>query len=326
MSQPLRAGVIGASGIGKHHAKWFNALGCEVAAFAGTSTQTVAAASQALQDLCGFAGRGYVGAEAMLDAEALDLVAVCSPPALHRDHFLAAARRGCHILCEKPLVWDPDKPVGQLLDEAAEMLETARASGLVGAVNTQYAAAVEPYWDLRRSAGAPARRDDFTSFFMHIDSRGGKRGAAGEKIWIELAPHPLSLLRAFAGTGAAVPGSEQCCIEERRVEAAFDYETAGGRTVQARIVVGNVPDGPLVRRFGVDDALVDYEGRDDEQGVYAAYLTLGDREMKTTDFMQASISRFVGAVRGEGQVLATLEDGLANLAMHLRLPEAGRAT
>lgn len=326
MSRPMRAGVIGASGIGKHHAKWFNALGCEVAAIAGTSTQTVAAASQALQDLFGFAGRGYVGAEAMLDAEALDLVAVCSPPSLHRDHFLAAARRGCHILCEKPLAWTPDKPVGRLLDEAAEMVESARASGIVAAVNTQYVAAVEPYWDLCRSAGAPVVPGSFKSFFMQMDSRGGKHGAAGEKIWIELAPHPLSMLRTFAGPGAVVPAAARCRIEESRVEAAFDYETAGGRTVQARILVCNVPEGPLVRRFGVDDVLVDYEGRNDEQGVYAAYLTLGDHEMKATDFMQASISRFTEAVEGKGQVLATMEDGLANLNMHLRLPDMGRAT
>ena len=43
MARPLRAGVIGASGVGKHHAKWFHALGCEVVAFAGTSAQSVAA-------------------------------------------------------------------------------------------------------------------------------------------------------------------------------------------------------------------------------------------------------------------------------------------
>lgn len=326
MSQPLRAGVIGASGIGKHHAKWFNALGCEVAAIAGTSAESVAAASQALQELLDFAGRGYVGAQAMLDTEALDLVAVCSPPPLHREHFLAAAQRGCHILCEKPLVWDPDKPVGQLLDEAAEMVEATNARGIVAAVNTQYVAAVEPYWELCRSAGASVDPEEFTTLFMQMDSRGGKHGAAGEKIWIELAPHALSLLRAFAGPGAPVPGAVRCCIEERRVEATFDYETAAGRRVAVSILVRNVPEGPLVRRFGVDDALVDYEGRNDEQGVYAAYLTLGDREMKATDFMQASISRFVEAVQGKGPVLATIEDGLANLDMHLRIPAAERAT
>lgn len=318
MASALRAAVIGASGIGKHHAKWFNALGCEVVGFAGTSPQSVAATAEVLRDLFGFSGRGYVGVEALLEAERPDLVAICSPPALHPQHFLSAVDAGCQILCEKPLVYDPRTADETLLHQADQMVVAADSAGLVAAINTQYVAAAEPYWELCSTAGAGVSPASFQRFYMRMDSRGGKAGASGAKIWIDLASHPLSLLMRLAGQGQIVPGSEDCVQEASRVTARFAY-AVGDRRIDAHIEVCNVPQGALVRRFGVDDVLVDYEGRNDEQGVYAAYLRLGDRELKTTDFVQTSISRFVQAVRGTGEPLASVADGRDNLRMQLQL-------
>ena len=39
----------------------------------------------------------------MLDNENLDLLVVTSPSGLHHDHTIKAAKKGLHILCEKPL-------------------------------------------------------------------------------------------------------------------------------------------------------------------------------------------------------------------------------
>lgn len=318
MAPALRAAVIGASGIGKHHAKWFNALGCEVVGFAGSSEQSVATTTGALRDLFGFSGKGYVGVEALLETERPDLVAICSPAPLHPEHFLAAVRAGCRVMCEKPLVYDPGTPDDELLRQADEMVAAAESAGVLAAVNTQYVAAAEPYWDLCSQAGAAVTPGKFQRFHMRMDSRGGKAGASGAKIWIDLASHPLSLLMRLAGPGKIVPGSEDCLQEDLRVSAKFSY-MAGDRKVQAHIEVCNVPQGPLTRRFGVDDVAVDYEGRNDEQGIYSAYLKLGDRELKATDFVQTSISRFVAAAQGTGEPLASVADGRANLHMQLRL-------
>ncbi len=325
MAPILRAGVIGASGIGKHHVKWLQALGCEVVAFAGTSQASVDATGRVLADLCGFRGEGYVDTEAMLAGARLDLVSICSPPWLHQRHFLAAAGQGCHVLCEKPLVWDPDKPVAQVLDEAGQMVAAAHRAGIIAAVNTQYVAAVAPYRALCARAQRPVDLDHFSRFMMRMDSRGGKPGAGGERIWIDLASHPLSVLMALAGPGDLVPGSETCRVADTEVHGALRYQTANGRTVAAEIVVGNVPAGPLVRRFGVDGELADYEGRNDETGVFAAYLTLGEHELKATDFMRTSIERFVSAIRGAGSPLCPIADGFTNLQIQLGLLMAGRA-
>jgi predicted dehydrogenase len=45
----------------------------------------------------------YGDYEKMLDSEKPDLVTICTPSGLHLEPTLACARRGVHVLCEKPL-------------------------------------------------------------------------------------------------------------------------------------------------------------------------------------------------------------------------------
>ncbi len=314
----LRAAVVGASGIGKHHAKWFARLGCSVEAFAGTSPGSVTATSQALKGLCGFSGRGYVGATEMFGAVQCDVVSICSPQEVHYENFMAAIDHGASVMCEKPLLYDPSLPAETVLAQAEEMVEAARGAGVVAAINTQYVAAAAAYRDLMRQRGVKV--DQPTSFFMQMDSRGGDDGTDHENIWVDLGPHPLSVLMAFCGPGEMIEGSARFTVAQKSVEAAFDYQPAEGPVCSARIVCCNRPEGDLVRRFGVNDVLVDYEGRNDDSGVYKAYLTYEGDEIATQDFVEASIERFLQAVRGEvAQPLATVADGLTNLRMQLHL-------
>ena len=45
----------------------------------------------------------YDDTEAMLDGEDIDVLSVCTPSGAHLEPTLAAAERGIHVLCEKPL-------------------------------------------------------------------------------------------------------------------------------------------------------------------------------------------------------------------------------
>lgn len=54
-------------------------------------------------------------------AQRLDAVSVTSPAPCHRDNVVAAARAGCHVLCEKPLAMDPA--------EVAEMAAAVEQAG-----------------------------------------------------------------------------------------------------------------------------------------------------------------------------------------------------
>lgn len=314
----LRAAVIGASGIGKHHAKWLHNLGCAVTAFAGTSPESVVATGRSLRDLFGFEGIGYTSVEEMLAADSYDVISVCSPQELHYEHFMAAVETGAHIICEKPLVYDASLSAEEMLARGEAMVDAAGKAGIVAAINTQYVQAAVAYRDLMTQRGAPASEP--TSFFMQMDSRGGDEGTDFENIWVDLGPHPLSVLQAFCGPGEMLETGVSCAVSRKRVEADFDYQPKDGPLCHTRIVCCNRPEGDLVRQLGINDVLVDYEGRNDEQGVYRAYLACEGDEVEAQDFVEASIERFLMAVHGESPApMASIADGLANLRMQLRI-------
>ena len=327
MSKPLRAGIIGASGIGKHHAKWFHEVGCEVVGFAGTSAESIAATEEALRGVFDFQGKGFIGAEALFDA-GLDVVSVCSPMPFHYGHIMRAVDRRVHVMCEKPLVFDEAKRFSRLIAEGEEIALAVDDADLIGAVNTQYAAAVAPVRELCAAArGAASAGGDATApryVFMQMESRGGKQGAEFDKIWLDLASHPLSVILAFAGPGTLVEGSEDAVVEKSRCEARFRYACADGREVEGHVLVRNVPEGPLTRKITVDDATIEYEGRNDENGVFRTYLKLGDAEVQAEDFVKTSVARFVAAAQGHGRPLVTLGEGLENLRLQLRLLEVAK--
>ncbi len=318
MAHALRAAVIGASGIGKHHAKWLSRLGCDVAGFAGTSPDSVEATAARLRDLFGFEGIGYPSVEALLAAGPWDIINVCSPEELHHEHFMAAINHGAHVMCEKPLVYDESLSDDAMMAQGRAMVAAAEQAGRVAAINTQYVAAAEAYRSFMADCGIEVGRPE--SFFMQMESRGGPEGTDREQIFIDLGSHPLSVLMGFCGPGAMDEASASCTVEQKVVEARFDYVMDEGGVCHAHIVCRNRPEGDLVRRFGINDVLVDYEGRNDDQGVYRAWLSRDGDEICAQDFVEASIERFVGAVRGERErPLATAAEGLQNLHMQLRL-------
>lgn len=98
MPDSLRAAVIGLGGISSVHiAQYAKAEGVELVAGADINESAV----QAAATKHGF--RGYTDWREMLEQETLDIVSVCTPPFLHREMAVAALERGIHVMCEKPL-------------------------------------------------------------------------------------------------------------------------------------------------------------------------------------------------------------------------------
>jgi predicted dehydrogenase len=66
--------------------------------------------------------RVYADAAELLSKEPLDFVDITTPPAMHAPLIAAAARHGCHVLCEKPLTTS--------LDDYRTALKAVRAAGV----------------------------------------------------------------------------------------------------------------------------------------------------------------------------------------------------
>lgn len=109
----LRVGVVGL-GIGRMHIDgWRRHPQVDVVAIADTDAQRLAQVGEQF----GIAQR-HASLEAMLDAQALDVVSICTPNKFHKDLTLKALAAGCHVLCEKPMAMSAA--------EGREMLEAAR--------------------------------------------------------------------------------------------------------------------------------------------------------------------------------------------------------
>jgi UDP-N-acetyl-2-amino-2-deoxyglucuronate dehydrogenase len=91
-------GLIGAGNISETHARAARAIpGVEIAAVYGTNAQKVARLSGE------YGGKPYSDFGQFLDHRPIDLVAIGSPSGLHAEQGIAAARRGLHVLTEKPI-------------------------------------------------------------------------------------------------------------------------------------------------------------------------------------------------------------------------------
>jgi len=94
----IRLGLIGGGNISETHARAAMAIpGVEVSAICGSNSTKVAR-------LCAECGAtAYSDFEQFLNHKPMEFVAIGSPSGLHAEQGIAAARRGLHVLTEKPL-------------------------------------------------------------------------------------------------------------------------------------------------------------------------------------------------------------------------------
>lgn len=94
----IRVGVAGLGRIGRIH---FDNLTGRVP---GAAVVAVADPFESARGLAQSKGVvAYAHYDELLGHEELDAVIVCTPTDAHADHVVAAAQRGCHVFCEKPL-------------------------------------------------------------------------------------------------------------------------------------------------------------------------------------------------------------------------------
>ena len=317
MTSPLRVAVAGASGIGKHHAKWYDSCGCDVVAFLGSSEVSCRATAESLSKLFGFTGRGYTGLGDLLQTETPDIVDVCTPNELHFECARTALEAGCHVLIEKPIVWAQGDEATAMCDRARQLIDLARETDRHLGVCTQYATALPHYEQIYRDEKTAFSEPATYEAVMETLSRGRQRSA--EEIWIDMGSHPLSMLLAWLPDGVIDTETLAVDFGDREMTATFDFIDQDQRC-KCDIVVRDREEGPPTRRFGIDGVLVDCKGRANEDGVFQTVLSRQGREIAGQDFMHLLISQFVDTVRGlESAPIAPAEIGLRNLELQLQI-------
>ena len=118
----LRAGLIGSGFIGPVHIEALRRIGVRVTAICGSERAREVAENWAVPLV--FTGHDF---ESLVNCAEVDVVHITSPNRHHHAQALAALAAGKHVVCEKPLA--------MTTRETAEIVEAARLSGKVFAVN-----------------------------------------------------------------------------------------------------------------------------------------------------------------------------------------------
>ena len=95
--QELKIAIVGVGGMGTVHiSNYAHIAGCKVVAVCDTTD----AAEQKAAEI---GAAAYRDLGEMLAKEDIDIVDICTPTFLHKEHVMAALSSGRHVICEKPL-------------------------------------------------------------------------------------------------------------------------------------------------------------------------------------------------------------------------------
>jgi predicted dehydrogenase len=211
----LRVGVIG-TGFGRAHVRAFSAHPrATVSAVCSTDAGRAAAVAAELG-----VPLSYGDYRALLTEAPVDAVVVTAPPDLHAVIASAAFDAGKHVLCEKPLT--------STLADARMLLERARASGLVHAVDQWLRYTPGSLWTKQLLAdgaiGQPLSlvdsiHPDVSAYFANPTASPNKNGwfsrrAGSGGFFLATGPHLLDRLLWYFGSPTWVAGHVHTAIPE----------------------------------------------------------------------------------------------------------------
>jgi predicted dehydrogenase len=322
----MKIAILGASGIGRNHARWFVRHGCEIVSILGSSDESVAQTGADLAQDFGFAGLTYSNLTALLHESKPNAVCVATPSILHFVQSLECLEADAHVLCEKPLVYAPTRKARENLDGAKELVRLARKKKLVLATQLQYGGAAAILCKL--AGTTPPEVGDFAMELETVNPRAPRDARA---LWVDLGPHPLSIVQVLSGAGArlveeSVHLRHSHTAHSREVTARFSVLCKDGRLLMCRASLRSLDgDGAKhkpMRRFAFNGRVVTYQGITTPDGIYHAQYTAPDGyDNLHLDPVNYLIGDFVRAIRQREMSLTSGEFGMQNLEWLLKMAE-----
>ena len=293
--QPLpdhpRVALFGASGIGRHHANWWTLEGADVVAFLGSSADSVSRTAGMLHESFGFSGKGYTSAEELLSEMHPDIVDVCLPPPLHYQACLQALKANCHVLCEKPFVYDDTLPPDTLRAHGQEIQRIAERKGLRLGVCTQYVMATREILALWRESHP---EETLESFEGNLVSPTRNRPPVPQWTWVDLAPHMLGVAQVLSGCGTLVESTIKRMFNGHLACAEFKCLRQNGTPLSCSIRTFHTDEQPSnVRQITLNGSLYDIGGFRDENGVFQMAITTPDGVVRFPDMLRLLIRSYL---------------------------------
>ncbi len=306
-----RVAILGASGIGRHHANWWHLEGAEVCTFLGSTEEKVAATTDKLRGIFPFAGKGYCDLSELLTLEQPDIVDVCLPPELHFMGCRAALLAGCHVLCEKPFVYDASLSHSEMLSQARELLDLSQEKGLMLGICTQYAVAARFCLET-----CPPESGRVLNFHGRLFSPGVNRARGATQTWIDLSPHLLAAVQVAAPEASPDWDTLKTEFSGQRANAEFACRRADGQEpLLVQIETCHADEAPLnVRELTFDGKQFVIDGKAGPDGVFQLEINTPLGQITRPDMLRLLIRSFKN-----GKVEVSAQQGLKNLEWMLRV-------
>jgi hypothetical protein len=183
----IRIAILGASGVGRVHARIFHEAGADVCAVLGSSKESAKYASIKLKDLYGIDSQPYHCIDTLLVEARPNAVSICTPPQFHFEEIIAAFEKRVGVFCEKPLFWYSGISKLEVEGRLAE-IETHPHRQLW--VNTSNAYFVE---QIKKLVSPISKKNALTFCF---ETQGKNQG---REIGVDLLPHGLSIILELFG-------------------------------------------------------------------------------------------------------------------------------
>ncbi|GIP37169.1 hypothetical protein J31TS4_04490 [Paenibacillus sp. J31TS4] len=304
----VRVGVVGAGGIAAEHFKHIAANEqAEFVAVCDIVLQNAEAASAR------YGAAAYTDVTAMLDRERLDALFVCVPPFAHGDIEEQAARRGVHLLVEKPLGLD--------LEEVRRKAAVIREAGILAGSGycLRYLESVQRakrYLADKEIAMVRAFRFGGlppTPWFADMAKSGGQL--------VEQTTHNLDLMLYLAG-GVRRISADMALLLHKDVAGMTIPDVTSVNVVFDSGAIGHLDTAVIPQPDGRSS--LEVLGRNFRLTIEGTSLTIAEPGTTTTwrgpgDFYRAQDDAFLQAVQtgDAGLILAPYEEALRTLEVTL---------
>ncbi len=316
----LRIGVVGAGRIGKVH--------CEALCLRVPGAEVVSVTDPCREEAEKLAARLGIPSvpesfEALLEADDLDAVAICSPTDTHARYIIASARAGKHIFSEKP--------VDQNLDVIRNVIDEVKRNNVKFMVG--YNRRFDPDFMKARQMVASGEvgdihilritsRDPAPPPFDYISVSGG--------LFLDMAIHDFDMARFITGAEIVEVYARGAVLVDERIGEAGDVDTAVITLTFDNGAMGVIDDSRKAA-YGYDQRLevfgsggmVKVENNLHHQ--YQLFNSGGIHKALPLDFFMDryaeayanEMKAFVDAVNSGSEMPVTGEDGLRSIAVGL---------
>jgi hypothetical protein len=279
----LTAAIIGArrarQGLGPFVARDLARHGVRTVAISTTTIETGAIAAAEVARLSGETPQTFIDPSEMLQATRPDIAAILSPPESHEMQLVSTLDSGCHVICEKPLIWggEPTEP------RVAEFVDRFGRAGRVLSENCQWPEVLPSFARLHPGVAAQAR--DLTLVLSPQE--------AGVAALRDCLSHLLSLAQAIQTDPHSVVGLPTFQQDSRGIDVTFAY---GAPTRELR-VTGKFKTSDRRPRLAALAINGHWAHRQIDPASYAMSLSDGEHAVTLEDPMTVWLGRIVETIR-----------------------------